>query len=149
MLMLHPGGLFSRTISVRLNGHELATIKDKAMREGAHIRIEGVDYELRRTGLLSGDYLLQRGGQILARGRKPSFASRRMQADIGGWVYDLVPSSSFTSRFVVKHGGEEIGSIGPRPILRAYPADLPAELATIYQVFLIGLVSLMWNRSDD
>jgi len=149
MLMLHPGGLFSRTISVRQNGHELATIKDKAMREGARIRIEGVEYELRRTGLLSGDYLLENGGQVLARGRKPSFASRRMQADIGGWMYDLVPKSSFSSRFVVEHDGAVIGSIGPRPILRAHPADLPGELATIYQVFLIGLVSLMWNRGDD
>lgn len=148
MLTMHRGGLFSRTISVRLNGHELATIEDKLMREGARITIEGVEYELRRSGWLSGDYLLESGGELLARGRKPSFLSRRMQAEIGGWVYDLVPASSFTSRFEVHHAGRVVGTIGPRPVLRAHPAHLPPEMPTVYQVFLVGLVSLMWNREE-
>ncbi len=147
--MLHSGGFVSRTISVRRDGHELATIKDKMLREGARMTIEGVDYEVRRSGFLSGDYLLESRGQVLATGRKPSFLSRRMQADIGGWVYDLRPQSSFTSKFVVEREGQVVGSIGPRPVLRAFPAKLPPDIATVYQVFMVALVSLMWNRNDD
>lgn len=149
MLTLHPGGLFSRTVIVRSNGHDLATIRDKAMREGAHIRIEGVEYELRRSGIMSGDYLLESAGRVLATGRKPSFFSRRMQADIGGWVYDLVPRANFTSKFVVQYNGQVVGSIGPKPVIRSFPADLPPDMPTVYQVFMIGLVTLMWNRSED
>lgn len=149
MLTLHPSGIFARTIRVTNNGHEVATIKDRAIWEGSRILIQGVQYDLSRTGMLSGDYVLSRNGQMIARGHKPSMVSRRMTAEFAGQNYDLVPDGVFTSRFRVERFGERVGTIGPRPMRNAYPADLPAEIHVVYQVFMIALVALMWTRGDN
>ena len=149
MLELHPGGFFSRTITVTLNGHEIAAIKDRATREGAKIRIDGAQYKLSRSGILHGDYVLEQDGVVHARASKPGFTSRRMTAEVGGQTFDLVPDSPFRSTFRVEQFGEKVGSIGPRPVFRSFTADLPVEIAMVHQVFLIALVTLMWTRSDS
>lgn len=150
MLELVPRFGSARRYTVRRDGQDIADITLGWVREAGDLTIDGVAHELRREGLLSGEFLLSRGGAVVARARKPSALRRRFEVRHDGQVYELVKARWWGRRYDLRAGGRTIGSIGPHhAFTRRAEIALPAELAVPVQVFVAALVVLLWKRDSQ
>ena len=117
-----PLGLFSRDFALYVQGQESATLQVSAWRDAARIRIDETDYVFERERLLSGAFLLKRGGEIAARAVKPSFFGSRFELEYGGERYRVEKLSAWKRTFVIRKEGRRLGEIRPAGLFtrRAY-----------------------------
>lgn len=147
MLELVPRFALSERYSVRQNTAEVAEVTLAWMREGGELVVGGRRYELRREGWASGAFQLLHDGVVVAQAHKPSAFSNRFEVRHDGRGYELVRSGWWTRRFELRRDGQTIGQITPHhPFTRRSAVTLPPDLPLPVQVFLMGLVVLMWRR---
>ncbi|MBI3117345.1 MAG: hypothetical protein HYZ00_01575 [Candidatus Hydrogenedentes bacterium] len=147
-LQIIHSGFLDHTCDIRSRENE-TTLSMSWLGESATFRFNEEKYYLARRHLFSGEFLLQRDGQLLAAARKTSFL-RRFEVDTSQQRLMLRAASPFSSNFKVEVGGTEAGQVASqRWFSRSFEASLPDWLSFPEEVFLIWLVLLVRRRSQS
>lgn len=150
--MLHavPKRWFSWDFEVRRGDEVLGDIDMSLWREKGVLTVEGEAYRVYREGLMSGDFLLESGGSVLARAQKPSAWRRSFTIEHAGRTYTLRAASLFRRAFTLSDGEAAIGRVSPEGILsRRAEVDLPDAWPLPLKVFVVWLAVLLWKRDSD
>jgi hypothetical protein len=147
MLEAKPLGLFSRDFDVESEGRKIAFLDVALWREAGEVLIEDQPYKLYREGLMSGAFVLEKEGRIVARAMKTSAFRAHFDLELRSHRCSLTRTSLFGRSFSVLQGSEVIGSIRPAGVFtRRAIIDLPRDWPTPVQVFVFWLVLVIWNR---
>lgn len=150
MLRAIPRGLFSWGFSILEDDAEVAGLEVAWMRERGNLDIKGTEFNLYRQGWLSGLFLLEGEGTVLAQANKPNALTRRFEVTYGRDTLSLAAQSPFTRAFGVYDGETQIGSIYPdHCFTRKTTIDLPDDIILPVKGFLFWLVVLMWRRAAN
>ena len=129
---------------------EVADLDLSAWREKATLTIGDVEYRVYREGLMSGDFLLERGDTILARATKPSAFRNRFVMHYEGRDYMLRKVSVWRRTFVLEDADREIGHIVPHSFWRRDgTATLPAAWPLPVRTFVVWLAIILWKRDAE
>ena len=149
-LRAEPKSVFSWGFSLFMGDVPVATMDMAWLREGGAFVWQETEFTLTREHLWSGDFLLQTGGQILARATKPSPLLRRFDIHLGERTLRLEAVSAFTRRFRLVESDTVVGTVEPdHPFARRCTVDFPGDLIVPVDVFLFWLVALMWRRAAN
>ena len=132
------------------NGTTVAMVDLSLVREAGELTIQGSTYRLYREGLMSGAFILESGGSILARAVKPSALYRSFQIEYDGRQYTLEAKAVGFREFVLSENGVRVGSIYPEHALtRKSVIDFPETTSLPGRIFMFSLVMLLWKRASD
>lgn len=150
MLRAVPKGLFSWRFAVYDEaGEEVARLHQSSFREKGSITVNGVECTISREPGW-GAFMLEAGGDELARAVKPSAFVRRFEISYDGQDYSLQARSAFTRTFVLRRGEEAIGTVSAEhPFTRKAQVNLPETLPLAIRLFLLWLVLMSWKRAAD
>jgi hypothetical protein len=149
-LTLHPKHWFSWDFTVDDGQRAVADIDVSWWRERGTLSVAGRTYPVYREGLMSGDFILESDGVVLARAAKPSAFRRAFELNHDGRTYILRARSAFRRAFVLEHGSREVGSVVPQGLMRRWAtAELPDTLPLPVKVFALWLTILIWKRESD
>lgn len=120
-LNIVPQGWFSWDFTIMAESEVVAEVDISWWREKGELTVQGDVYKVYREGLMSGAFVLESGGVMIARAEKPNFILRSYDIEHEGKHYTLQASSAFRRQFVLLDGDREVGSIEPEGILLAEP----------------------------
>ena len=158
MLTIIPKAWYSWDFSVMDGDRPLAYMNLSSWCEKGTLTIEGVEHRVYREGVMSGDFVLERGGTVLARASKPSAFSDRFVIAHQGREYALKKKSAWKRAFVLQSRLGEAGSARETDIGSVVPAgawtwkasaDLPDDWQLPLRVFVIWLATIMWRREAN
>jgi hypothetical protein len=150
MLEIVPTHWYSWDVTVTDESRTVADIATNWLREQGALTIDGTTYRLYREALLSGAFVLEHAGSVLARAEKPSFFSREFVVYHDGREYTLRPESLFRRAFILMYGQQQIGSIAPKgTFTREAAADLPHNLPLPLRMFIVWLSVISWKRQQN
>ncbi len=149
MLTATPKHWFSWDFVVLEGSQAVAEIDISWWRERGVLTVSGVDYHVYRQGVMSGDFILERGGLALARAEKPSAFHRSFIVEHQAKRYTLRTRSMFRRAFLLLEGEREIGSVCPEGVFtRRATVVLPADWPLPVKVFIIWLAVVLWKRES-
>ena len=150
MLTAAPKQWFSWDFTVAEGPQTVADIEISRWREKGVLTVQGVDYRVYREGMMSGDFILESAGSVLARAQKPSAFHRSFEIKHEGRLYTLRAKSVFGRTFLLLAGEKEIGSLSPDGMMtRRAKVDLPSSLPLAVRVFVVWLAVILWKRAAD
>ncbi len=150
MLRAVPKHWLSSAYKVLENDTTIAMVDSSSWREAAKLTIKGSIYRAYREGLMSGAFILESNGLILARAVKPSALYRSFQVEHEGRQYTLAADSVWTRKFVLSEGGVPLGSVYPESAMtRKAVVDFPEEISLAGRIFMFWLVMLLWKRDSE
>lgn len=150
MLTVVPKQWFSWDFTVMEGSRAVAEIDISWWREQGVLTVQGVDYRVYREGMMSGDFILESAGSVLARAEKPSAFHRSFTIDHADRQFTLRAKAVFRRHFLLLDGDGEIGSVSPEGIFtRRATVDLPEALPLPVKVFIIWLTVILWKRESD
>lgn len=149
MLSAMPRGWFSWDYAISRNSDHLADIDISWWRERGTLTVEGQHYSVYRELPLSGKFILEANGSILATAEKPSSLRRRLLIeDAAGRQFELKPRDMFSRTFQLHAGSTLIGSLSAKGIFsRGMNIDLPETLPLPVRVFVVWLTAILWKRA--
>jgi hypothetical protein len=149
MLEVAPTGFLAKNFQLWQDKRLIGELDNSPWRERAILELEEGTYDLFRERSWTGDFLLVRSGNVVARAIKPSIFRSRFEVDAGDRHLELRPISMITRRFGVFGSGSQVGSIyRPALFTRRVNIDLPGEWPASTQAFLYWLTYLMWRRQN-
>ena len=150
MLKAIPKSWLSWDFRFEEDSSVVAEIDVSHWREKAELTVVGSTYKLFREGWMSGAFVLEADGAILARAEKPSALYRRFVVEHEGRRSTLEAAAAFRRKFVLSEGGAKIGSVSPDGLFtRRATADLPDDLPLPVKVFVVWLVLILWRRAAN
>jgi hypothetical protein len=150
MLTAVPKQWFSWDFTVTEGSQAVADIDISWWREKGVLTVDGVDYRVYREGMMSGDFILESAGSVLARAQKPSAFYRSFEIASEGMRYTLRAESAFRRTFLLLDGDRKVGSVSPEGVFtRRAIVDLPPALPLALRVFVIWLAVILWKRASD
>ena len=150
MLTAVPKKWSSWDFTITERSQPVAEIDISWWREKAALTVQGMDYRVYREGMMSGDFVLESSGSVVARAQKPSAFHRSFVINHQGRRYTLQAESVFRRTFLLLDGGRKIGSLSPQgAFTRRATADLPPALPLALRVFVIWLAVILWKRAAD
>lgn len=147
MLTCLPSSVFSWNFRVVADERVVAEVAFDFLSEQGTILHRGEALVVAKHGPMSGRWTLERGGQPLAEGRKPSAFQRRfeLQASTGPLVVE--PKSAFGRGYQIVNEGQVLGEIRPVHLFsREAQIDCDTRVAERDQLFAFWLVALAWRR---
>jgi hypothetical protein len=149
MLDAEPKSWWGSTYKVTEDGVTLTELAFTNLREGGGFTLGGVPYTLRRERP-AGDFVLaDPSGVPTARARKPSAFRRRFELEHPGGSLRIESTSGWGRSYRVLGVEGQVGEVRRRSLWRRQvQADLPADLPRPIQVFVLGLVILMFRRDE-
>ncbi len=149
MLTAVPKQWFSWDFTVTDGSQAVAEIDISWWREKGVLTVHGVDYRVYREGMMSGDFILESAGSVLARAEKPSAFHRSFTMNHGGRKYTLRAKGVLRRTFLLLDGDREIGSVSPEGVFtRRATVDFPEALPLPVKVFIIWLAVTLWKRDS-
>jgi hypothetical protein len=149
-LTLAPRRWYSWDFIVTDDAREVATMDLSAWREKGVLAVRGDEYRVYREGAMSGDFILERSGAVLARATKPSAVHRSFVLEYRGRQYTLRAKSAFRRAFVLLDGESQIGSLAPNSVwARTATVQLPDDWPLPVQVFAMWLTIILWKREAN
>jgi hypothetical protein len=150
MLTAKPQSWLNWDFTLVRNGESLADIDLSFWREKGGFTVADTSYRTYREGLLSGAFILEANGAVVARAHKPSAWTRRLVIDFDGTELELRPQSAFGRGFQLVRNGRAIGSLVPQGFLsRRISIELPDDLPLPIRTFLVWLVVMLWRRDAN
>jgi hypothetical protein len=150
MLTAVPKRWSSWDFTVLEGSQAVADIDISWWREKGVLTVQGVDYRVYREGMMSGDFILESAGSVLARADKPSAFHRSFTIDHAHTQYTLRAKGVFRRAFLLLDRDREIGSLSPEGIFtRRATVNLPEALPLPVKVFIIWLAVILWKRESD
>src|SRR5829696_7965474 len=104
ILEARPIGIFTQEFSIEAEGQNVALLDVSSWRVAGAISIGHRAYQLYREGLMSGAFLLEYEGQVVARAIKPSAFRPQFDLEFHNHRYSLTRASVFGRDFAVLHG---------------------------------------------
>jgi hypothetical protein len=145
-----PKAWYSWDFNVVGGERTLATLDLSCWREKAEILVEDVPHRVFREGVMSGDFVLERGDQVLARATKPSAFRNAFIVTYNGKSYMLRRASAWRRASVLLDEERQIGSVLPDSVwTRQATADLPRDWPMPIKAFIIWLVIILWKRDAE
>ncbi|MGE5605573.1 MAG: hypothetical protein ACM3YE_07780, partial [Bacteroidota bacterium] len=80
---------------------QVAEIDVAWWREKGSLTVEGIPYKVYREGLMSGAFILEAAGTVVARAEKPEAFFRRLLIEYGGRQFLLKAESVFGRGFIL------------------------------------------------
>ena len=150
MLSAVPDGCFSCNFTIFDDHNAIAKIDLAWVREAGELYLEGSNYRVCREGLLSGSFIIEKEGLVLARAEKPSALIRSFKVEYNNKSYILEAASALQRKFVLREGGQTIGSVRPEnTFTKKAIIDLPADIAMPVRIFMVWLTLILWKRETD
>ena len=150
MLSAVPDGWLSWNFTIFDAHKPIAKIDLACMREAGQFYLDGSNYRVFREGLLSGAFIIEKEGQVLARAEKPSALIRSFKVEYNNKCYTLEAESAMRRKFVLRGGGQTIGSVRPEhAFTRRAIIDLPMDITLPVRVFMTWLTIILWKREAD
>lgn len=150
MLHLVPRHWYSWDYRVTDASRPVADIALSWWREKGAMTIDGATYQVSREAVMSGDFVLERAGSVLARAEKPSVFRRAFVIRHAGREYTLRPRALFRRAFILMDGSRQVGSIAPTgAFTRKAAADLPHDLPLPVRMFIVWLTVISWRREQN
>lgn len=148
MLEAVPKGVFSNDYVLLSSGEALGELDVSVWRERAEFELAGVPHRLYREGMMSGAFVLERAGTVVARAVKPSVFRERFEVDLGGRPFTLRKLSLFSRTFGVFFGEQQVGSISRAGFFtRRALLELPPDWPPAFQLFVFWLALVSWKRN--
>lgn len=150
MLRASPDSWLSWQFSIFDENKAIAKIDIAWVREAGTLHLQGTDYRVYREKLLSGAFILEKDGTVIARAEKPSALTRSFKVTCDGRNFVLEAESAFLRAFVLRENEQTIGTIKPEhAFTRNAVVDLPADMALPVRIFMIWLTFILWKRDAD
>lgn len=150
MLTAVPKGLFSWDFTLCNGDRPVAEVGLAFWPERGSLNAEGTNFTVRREGLLSGAFLLETAGKVVARAVKPSMFQRRIEIEFGEDRYLLETASYFGRAMRIKRGGEIIGVFQPKGFFTwRMDVDLPDNIPMAIRGFIFWLAVVLWKRDAE
>src|SRR5215813_15559160 len=147
MLKMIPKSWFSWDFIVTDGVSPIAEIDVSWWREKGELKVHGSTYDVYREGLMSGAFLLESSGSLLARAEKPSAFHRSFDIEYGEKFYTLRAESAFRRTFVLMNGDSEVGWLRPDGVFTCRATvDLPEGIPLPVKVFMIWLFVILRKR---
>lgn len=144
-------GIFN--LKFRLVGQNqrlLGELETSFLTSNGQLELEEGTYQLYREGWLTGDFLLELDGKVVARAVKPSAFRNRFEIETPDRQLVLLKPSSINRRLIVLDGEKEMGSIYPLgAFTRRTHVDLPDDWSVPIRAFLFWLVFNVWKRANS
>lgn len=146
-----PTSIFSTRCRLQQDNALVGELALSIWREKARLEVDEGTYELHREALLSGDFLLEKEGKVIARASKPSLLENRFEIDLPDRGLVLRKLSLWNWRYGLFDGDNQIGSIYPQPgiFTRRTNIDVPPDFPLPTRVFLFWLSLIMWRRQSQ
>ena len=146
-LALLPRRCYSWDFTLVSGDGTQARLDLSSWREKGVVTIGDYDHRVYREGMVSGDFVIERGGQALARATKPSAFRSTIVITHGGRQYTLRKKSVWKRAFVLLEGHKEVGSLSPNSWLtRDATVSLPADWPLAVKTFVTWLAIILWKR---
>ncbi len=150
MLTAKPRHWFSWDYAVSRDSDHLADIDISWWREKGTLTIAGQPYSVYRERPMSGKFILESNGTIVASAEKPSSLKRRLLIEHAGTQYELKPRDMFTRTFELRAGSTVIGTLSPRNMFsRRMNVALPETLPLPVRMFVTWLTVILWKRDSE
>ena len=150
MLQIVPTSWCSWDFKISDESRPVADIAINGWRDKGALAVDGATYRVYREALLSGDFILEGVGGVLARAEKPGVFHRMLVIRHAGRDYTLRPTSLFRQKFVLLDGAKEVGSVAPRnAFTRKAAVDLPHRLPAPLRLFIVWLTMIAWRRDGN
>ncbi len=150
MLQVAPTHWYSHDFTVHHASQQVADVDVSSWREEGVLTAEGVRYHVCRESWMSGAFVLQRQGSVIARAEKRSAFRRTYLVRCGDRQYTLRARSAFQRAFVLLDGSRQIGSIEPiNAFTNKATADLPGGWPLSMRAFVIWLTMIQWRREQS
>jgi hypothetical protein len=144
-----PTNVFGKTIRLQQKNELVGEVDISMWRENARLELKEGTYTLSREGFCSGDFLLARDGNVIARATKPRFLQCSFEVDLPTRHLTVRKLSIWNRRFGVFEAGKQVGSVYPQGIVsRRSNIDLPADLPLPDRIFVFWLAYLVWKRQN-
>jgi hypothetical protein len=150
MLTATPRNWFSWNYTVFRDTDRLADLGISWWREKGTLALESRRYAVYRERPMSGKFILESDGAIVARATKPSSLRRRFLIEHAGRQYELKPRGMFSRTFELHEGSSVVGSMSARGLFsRGMNVDLPETLPLPVRMFVTWLTVLLWKRDSE
>lgn len=125
-----------------------ATVEYDWLAEQGRILVGNIAYEVRKHGVFSGHWTLERSGHVIADARKPSALMRSFEITGEGVEFSLRAVSALTRAFEMELGRKIVGRVSPvHPFTRRATIQCSDVIPEHLQLFAFWLVGLSWKRS--
>jgi len=146
-LQIAPTHWLSSDFTVLKDSQTVANVEVSRWGEKGALSIDRTSYRMYREGWLSGAFVLERDGSVVARAEKAGVFHRKYLVRYGDREYTLAARSMFRRPFAVLDGSTEIGSIERTTVFtREAKADLPDAWPLPLRAFVIWLAWMQWRR---
>ena len=150
MLQIVPMHWYSWDVRVTGESNPVADITVSSWRDKGALTIGQTTYSLYREGPMSGAFVLEREGTVLAQAEKPSLFRREFVIRHRDREYTLRRESLFRRAFVLLDGSQQIGSVAPESAFtRKAAASLPHDLPLPVRMFIVWLTMISWRREQN
>jgi hypothetical protein len=150
MLTAAPRNWFSWDYAVTSSHDHLADLDVSWWREKGTLTVEGQCYPVYRERLMSGRFVLESDGGVLASAEKPSAWRQRLLIEHAGRRYVLKRRSMFSRTFELHEGPTMVGSLSATGMLsRRMNIELPESLPLPVRVFVVWLTVVLWKRETE
>jgi len=150
MLEAIPTDFFSTNFRLEQESQLVGELGPSMWRCKATLELEDGTYNLYREKLLSGDYLLEHNGTIIARASKLNVFRDKFAVQVGNRLVELRKLRWATRKFGLFDGETQLGAIYPKGLFtKRATIDLPTEWPIANRVFMFWLAFLMWKRDSQ
>jgi hypothetical protein len=150
MLHIVPANWYSWRFTVTDESRSVADITLSSWCEKGKLTIGDSTYHVYREALMSGAFVLEHAGTVLARAEKPSVFRREFVIQHAGREYTLRPESTFRRAFVFLDGSRQVGFLAPKSAFtRRADASLPHDLPLPVRMFIVWLTMMSWRREQN
>ena len=150
MLEAIPTDLFSYNFRLQQQNELVGEVEVSMFREKARVELQEGSYTLRREGLWSGDFLLEKDDRVIARATKTGVFSCSFDVELPNRNVTLRKMSIWNRRFGLFDGDKQIGSVYPVGIFtRRSNIDLPGDWPLVNRIFVFWLAFIIWKRQNS
>jgi hypothetical protein len=150
MLQIVPTHWYAWDFTVTDESRPVADIAMNTVREKGTLTIDGTPYRVYREAPMSGAFVLEHAGSVLAQAEKPSIFRREFVIRHADREYTLRPASLMGRAFVLLSGSRQVGSIAPKSLFtREAAADLSEALPFPVRMFIVWLTMISWRRQQS
>lgn len=148
MLTCIPQSLFSWDFRVAGASSGPAALTFDFLTEQGSVSLGGVEFSVRKHGLLSGHWTLERDGVPCADAQKPNAIFRSFEVRSGATLLTLNAHSAFTRCYDMIANGSVVGTIRPvHPFTRRASIECSPSVPELVQLFSFWLAVLTWRRA--
>lgn len=149
MLEAIPTSLFAKNIRLQQKNELVGEVDVSVWREKARLELQEGSYDLRREGFCTGDFLLERDGNVIARATRPSIFQCSFEVDLPNRHLTFRKLSMWKRSFGLFDGDKQIGGVYPQGIFsKRSSIDLPSDWPLANRAFIFWLAFLVWKRQN-